>query len=318
MSAPEKKNVLIISHGADLAGVNYQIKVAFDRFSDKYQVRQVVGGTNYIDYPYDLKWMGNNQTVNDIYHQADLVHMTEHEETLTKFMPVIWNPVRKPTVLHQHGTSFRTASAHYLKVCRLLGWTQVVSTLDLVLAPDVEWVPNPVDVGAMKKIRSEADMAMDAVSFVHAPTNRTEKHTAVFLANAIRMSAENPEFAYDIVEGVKWTESLRRKARADVFYDQMTYGYGNNGIEAMAMGIPVLSGFANTALYDDLPANPPPFQHVTPNSLGDTMRAFLHEDELRQRIGAAGQSYVEEFHGYEPVVRRWEAIYDRTIGEFKP
>lgn len=310
-----RRKVLIISHDADLAGVNYRIKKAFDKFSERYEVRQVVGALNYIKYPYDIMWMGNNTLVNELYDKADLVHMTEHHRTLTDFTPVIWQPVRKPTVLHQHGTTFRTNVQYYTRMVESLGWTQVVSTIDLAALSDaVEWVPNPVDVAMMRGMRRKRDTSGPSVHFMHAPTSRHEKHTALFEANLIRISAENPKITYEIVEGKSWNDALARKLHADVFYDQLNYGYGNNGIESMAMGIPTIGGFANQELVNLLPDHG--FYPSSKETLGDDLRAFASLPSLRRHWSEKGIDYVKRVHEESVVVRKWESVYDRTIEAF--
>lgn len=311
-----KRNILIISHDIDLAGVNYGIKQAFDRYSDRYAVRQVVGAESYIKYPYDLMWMGNNTEVNDLYAKADLVHMTEHPYSLTSFTPKIWETRPMPTVLHQHGTTFRVNPRHYLDYARDAGWTQIVSTIDLKVDDSLEWVPNPVDFARLSGMRRKKvqNSPNGKILVSHAPTNRAEKHTSVFLANMIRIAAENPDIAYDVIEGQSWEVTLGRKLHADLFYDQLTYGYGNNAIESMAMGIPTIGGFANPALLAQLPY--PGFYQSSPGELGNDLRTFLDSLQMRKTWGELGQEYVQRVHDEPVVVKQLESIYDRTIERF--
>lgn len=308
------KNVLILSHDADLAGVNYRIKVAFDKYSTRYRVRQVVGKLNYIEYPYDIMWMGNNELVNNLYQEAQIVHLTENEKTLTDFVPRIWNPVEKPTVLHQHGTTFRWNPKHYTRLCAQLGWRLVVSTIDLDVAGVDAWIPNPVDLGAMADLRRQHYPADGRIRLGHAPTNRTEKDTSVFEANAIRLAAERKDVDFDIIEGRPWTECLTRKARTDIWYDQMTYGYGNNGIEAMAMGIPTLGGFADERHAARLAKRHEPVGicPVTKDTLGTWMRWLVESPDMRKEWGEDALDYVTRVHAEQRIVKLWEEIYDRT------
>ena len=311
-----KRKVLIISHDIDLAGVNYRIKAAFDKFSDKYEVRQVVGEESYIKYPYDIKWMGNNTEVNDLYQKADLVHMTEHPRTLFDFSPKIWNPRKMPTVLHQHGTTFRTNMQYYLRLCEAEGWTQIVSTIDLAVSNKVEWVPNPADIDYLRGLRRKRDTTGPdgAIHVAHAPTNRAEKHTALFEANMIRIAAENKRVSYGIIEGQSWQTTLARKAQADLFYDQLNYGYGNNAIESMAMGIPTIGGFANQTLYGALPNAG--FYPASQSNLGVVFRDFISSPAHRKEWGERGLDYVSRVHEESRVVAQLERIYDETIERF--
>lgn len=306
------RNILIISHDIDLAGVNYRIKAAFDKFSTKYKIRQVVGAESYIKYPYDIMWMGNNQLVNDLYGAADLVHITEHPRTLFDFAPKIWNPRRMPTIIHQHGTTFRMNREYYWRLAAAEGWTQICSTIDLS-SPNVEWVPNPVDIGLIRSTLLGSPST--GVHVAHAPTNRSEKHTELFLANMIRLAAEDKNVSYDVIEGQSWDATLTRKAHANLFYDQLNYGYGNNAIESMAMGIPTIGGFVNQQLYYKLPDAG--FYQATVANLGDTLREFVETPSLRKHWGARGLDYVTRVHEESVVVKQLERIYDETIERFK-
>lgn len=308
------RQVLLLSGGQDLAGVNYRIKVAFDKFSKKYSCRQAVSSETYIEYPKDILWMGRNSEVNAIYDKADLVHITENPNTLTQSTPKIWSPVPKPTVLHQHGTTFRSNPATYLAIAKANRWTQIVSTIDLTINDEVEWVPNPVDIPMMAKIRERWYEDTGGIRLMHAPTNRTEKHTAIFVANGIRMAAEDDTTKWEVVENQSWEYALGRKATADIWYDQLTYGYGNNGIEAMAMGIPVIGGFADKKNYAKL--GDIPFFPADRDTLGDVMRLLAASPAMRSEYSAKGMAYVYKHHDEEVVVRKLEAIYDRTIGDF--
>lgn len=308
------RNVLIVSDGDDMAGVNHAIKVAFDKHSDKYRLRQVRGTNNYIDYPVDITWMGNNVIVNELYDKADLVHISEYPWALSG-TPRIWNPVRKPTVIHQHGTPFRSNPKKFLDIAAQEGYTQIVSTVDLLVDESLIWVPNPVDIDHMQSIRRERYVATEKVIIGHGPTNRAIKNTAEFLAAVESI----PDIDYVLVEGLKWKDALREKARCDIWYDQLTFGYGNNGIEAGAMGIPTVGGFADPAHRSRYVehAGDPWFREANPETLGRVLGDLVRSDEQRRDAADRAFEAVSRLHSQQAVVLRLESIYDKTIEEFK-
>lgn len=89
---------------------------------------------------------------------------------------------------------------------------------------------------------------MAAVLIAHAPTNREVKSTAAFLEAVDRLRAEGHDIEVDLIEGRTWDECLERKARADIYFDQVKLGYGNNSVECWGMGIPVIAGAAPVTL----------------------------------------------------------------------
>src|SRR6185369_446611 len=77
---------------------------------------------------------------------------------------------------------------------------------------------------------------------VHAPTNRTLKHTDLFLEAVRQLTEEGLPIDLDLIEGQTHSECMARKAQADIVFDQLAFGYGCNAVEAWGMGIPVIAG----------------------------------------------------------------------------
>ena len=303
-----------------MAGVNYGLKKAFDKYSDRYQLRQVRGTDNYIHYPVDIAWMGNNTFVNRLYDEADLIHISEYPWALDGgSAPKIWNKVPKPTVVHQHGTPFRSDPRRFSDLARRDGFTQIVSTIDLTLLdPDVEWLPNPVDIDMMQRIRLQYHVYDGIIRFGQAPTNQAIKNTKEYV-HAVRALKNELPVDYLVIEKQSWETTLREKARCDIWFDQLTFGYGNNGIEAGAMGMPLVGGFSNPEHEAALVAavGEVPFVRTRPDNLVATFRELANDPAYRSREGARALAYMRRVHGEQEVVARLEKIYDRTINEFE-
>lgn len=303
-----------------MAGVNYAIKKAFDKYSDRYQLRQVRGTDNYIKYPHDITWMGNNSFVNRLYDESDLIHISEYPWALDGgSAPKIWNKVRKPTVVHQHGTPFRADPRKFSDLARRDGFTQIVSTVDLTLLdPNVEWLPNPVDIEMMQQIRLQYKVNDGIIRFGQAPTNQAIKNTKEYV-HAVRSLKDEYPVDYLVIEKQTWDTTLREKARCDIWFDQLTFGYGNNGIEAGAMGMPVVGGFCEPAHEEALVAavGEVPFVRARSDNLAARLRELAHDSAYRAREGARAFAYMQRVHGERSVVAALEKIYDRTINEFE-
>ena len=297
-----------------MAGVGYRLKAAFDKFSTRYKVRAVRGTNNYIDYPGDLTWMGNNELVNHLYDRADIIHIAEYPWIIQNSTPKIWRPVRKPTVIHQHGTPFRNNPKMFLDIARREGYQQIVSTVDLLVDDSLVWIPNPVDVDDMRDIRRK-NYPKDGVFRVgQAPTNRSIKNTSDYIAAAERIKADRRKFDYFVLEKLKWVDTLRYKAQCDLWFDQLTFGYGNNGIEAMAMGIPVMGNFSDPSNFGkikDLTGLDIPMIWTQPESIEYYIRWFMDRSEDLRRMANLSKKYIDAVHEESKVVERLEAVYDR-------
>lgn len=316
-----KRNVLIVSDGDDMAGVNYGLKAAFDRHSDRYKLRQVRGTDNYIGYPVDIVWWGNNTLVNSLYGQSELVHISEYPWALDGGVaPKIWDKVPKPTVVHQHGTPFRNNPGSFLNQAKQKRFKQIVSTIDLLIDPSLTWLPNPVNMERMKQIRNEEYPYDGIIRIGQAPTNRSIKQTAEFVAACEKIKDRlGKKFDYFVIENRPWEETLRLKARCDIWFDQLTFGYGSNGIEAGAMGLPVVGGFSDPKVEQRLIAEVggTPTVAATTETLDRVLNHLVDNVDARAEAASRAYDYMLRVHSEDMVVRRLEEIYDRTIDEFE-
>ena len=227
--------VLGLSADEDTAGQGYALKQAFDRLAPDIDFHFVRRAENYIRYPKDIEWLpGDDVTgrkVEALYRRADIVHIMQWPRVVDPSWP------KKPMLYHHHGTVFRHHASAYVDLARR-GDKYIVSTLDLYLyGPDVlTWQPNVCDLDALPK-----RVPHKGLRIAHAPTNRNGKSTAAFLAACDRLRRD-VEIEVDLIERVTHAECIRRKAMADIYYDQVLVGYGVNAIEAWGMGIPVIAG----------------------------------------------------------------------------
>jgi hypothetical protein len=135
----------------------------------------------------------------------------------------------------------------------------------------------------------------------HAPTNRAAKGSEVIIAVVQSLRHEFP-ITLELIEGLSYQEALRRKARCDIFIDNLgELGYGVNAIEALAMGIctctSLMPGFA--AQYPDHP-----FVEITTTNLRERLAWLCQHPEERKRLRQRGREWVEKVHDARRVVRR--------------
>lgn len=301
-------NVLLLNMGADTGGVLIAIVRAFRDVPDWY-VRSAVTSTNYIGYEPDLPW--DQCIIKQHWVDADVVHLHHNLRA-----PYHLRLPKRPYVVEYHGTGFREDPSLFLKEQRRLKAQGVVSTLDLyLLAPDeLEWLPAPVNVERMRAMRQQRDEGR--VLIVHAPTHRKIKSTEAFVDAINRLQAEGYPVDVDIIEQRPWADCLARKARADIYFDQVRLGYGCNALEAWAMGIPVVAGAADPTLDEmERRFGELPFYHATESTIYEALRELVESPELRQRYARIGHDYVRRYHDEPVVVEQLKAIYQRALGQ---
>jgi hypothetical protein len=298
-------NVFNLATAMDSGGQMIRTKEAFDRLAPGWSMRSMAALETFIAYPYDLPWRG--PLLERFYDAADVVHLhnTLHGHD--------WYDAGagKPTVLHYHGTIYRAEHASIAAEARRVGAVQMASTIDLaVLEPDVAWLPSPFDLGALRAVREREYVPTRRLRIAHAPTNRDAKQTDAFL-DALRSLATRHDFELDLIEGQRWIRCLARKARADIFYDQAELGYGNNSVEAWAMGIPVVSGVSDPAVREAMIQTwgRLPFVDAAATSIAEALEQVITDAGYRAEMAAIGLAHVERWHDEARVVPMLQTIY---------
>ena len=297
--------VLNASHVADTGGNGYRTAKAFARLTD-WSYRAACRTGNYLAYPVDLPW---DQALAE-WRRADVVHVRDGFQA----QAMLGAPDR-PTVIHHHGTQLRRKHAVLIPEQQRRGAVGLAATLDLLAyAPDdLVWAPALYDLDALAAMRRPVED--EVLRIAHAPTNRAVKSTEAFLRAVRRLSRELPVEAV-LVERTAWADCLRRKAVADIYFDQVALGYGNNAIEAWGMGMPVVAGAAPETLdlmeerFGSLP-----FLLADEGSIYHALRA-LADPEARALWAERGRQHVERFHSEAAGVAMLSAVYraalDRT------
>jgi glycosyltransferase involved in cell wall biosynthesis len=168
----------------------------------------------------------------------------------------------------------------------------------LALHPHVQHVFFPLDICRFTPAPINAS---GRIVIGHAPTNRAAKGSDTIIAVVEGLMNEFP-IELELIEGVLHHEALRRKARCDIFIDQIgDLGYGINAIEALAMGIctctALVAGFAEK--YPDHP-----FVEINADNLRERLIWLCRHPEERQKLRQAGRAWVERMHDSRQVVRR--------------
>lgn len=299
--------VLNASHVADTGGNGFRTARAFGKLTD-WHYRSTCRTQNYLEYPVDLPW---SEALAE-WRKADVVHVRDGFQA----QEMLGAPDR-PTVIHHHGTQLRRKWRTLLPEQRRRGAVGLVATLDLLAyGDDLTWMPALYDLDWLAAIRKHNAPPDDGVlRIAHAPTNRAVKSTDAFLAAAKRLGRELPVEVI-LVERQPWDLCLRLKARADIYFDQVGLGYGNNAIEAWGMGQPVIAGGAPETLdlmmdrFGDLP-----FKEADEGTIYGALRT-LAEPGPRARWAAVGRAHAERWHseanGVEALQSVYRAALDRT------
>lgn len=136
--------------------------------------------------------------------------------------------------------------------------------------------------------------------FLHAPSHRGAKGTEFVLTAAETLRSEGHVFELRLVEKLSRHDALEAYEAADIVIDQLLAGwYGGLGVEAMALGKPVVAYLREKDLewLDAEMRVELPVINATPASIADVMRSLITmERGALHAKGLAARAFVERWH----------------------
>jgi glycosyltransferase involved in cell wall biosynthesis len=156
---------------------------------------------------------------------------------------------------------------------------------------------------------------------------RTRKpNNPLRICHAARNPFKGTQFVIEAVEKLKrefnielvlmrdlsFKDALRVKEDSDIFIDQLTneggWGYGMSSVEALAMGLPVVT---NIPPQMESRIAPHPFIQADPQSLYKVLQSLLKDTSRLISLAAKGQAWAREHHDVRRVVDQLYSHYER-------
>src|SRR6476469_9484152 len=110
---------------ADPGGVVGRLQEAANK-GDVLHIRSAHRATAYFEFPTDIIWTRRTeQAIRELIMAADVIHLNNSEMAYKHFT------IRKPALLHHHGSLFRNNPERMLDVAKRWRMQQAVSTIDL-------------------------------------------------------------------------------------------------------------------------------------------------------------------------------------------
>ncbi len=243
----------------------------------------------------------------------------------------LYHLLGKKVVYHYHGCDVRNRAhmlaTHARSTCtecdpfclpqrqkRILVEAKRYADAELVSTPDLlESAPNAQHLPVAAWLADYAILPVREVPrrVLHAPTNRLIKGTRFVEAAFAQLRPRFPGVEFLTVEKRPWKELQGLLAECDLFVDQTLMGwYGMVGVEAMAMGKPVLSYIRDdfeTRLHDC------PIVRTSSETLAEDLAALLGNAPLRRELSGASRDYVEREHDAHQIAQRLLELY-RSLG----
>lgn len=292
---------ILIIGSYDNGGASWWLSDAINKYT-KHEARSIRLRQSYINYPFDIV-APTTATLNRMVAWADVIHARD------KISPHL-DLRGKAKVITFTGKRYRDKAQRLVPAMRSKGWLVTVSTPNLPSfypkKPPI-WLPNPrEEMVAGKKHKR--------FTVCHAPTYRYRKGTETIIEALDGFSA-----ALELIENTSYTDCIRRKAKCHVLLDQFRFGYGNNAIEAWALGMPVISG-ADDKIHKIItePCGFSPYIRVKENKeeIRDTVRRLASDDKFYMTWAERGREYFYRFHHAPVVAKQAIKLYEMAKAHY--
>jgi hypothetical protein len=317
----------------DPAGVVARLQAGAAK-GEALEIRSAHRVTHYFEFPNDIVWTPTNEPmIKELMRKADVVHLNNSFRAVARF------GLRKPMLLHHHGSMFRGSPESMMALAKAHRMAQAVSTVDLLKpAPDVlRWLPSAYDIDELQRIGRANRREPDGhVRIVHAPTNRDLKHTDLLAkilgvtlpprqigktigpaGITLMASTTMPNVDLVLVEGMSNALTLVEKAKADIVYEQVMFGYGCNGIEAWGLGVPVIAGgepwtiHRMKEMWGFLP-----FAEATEKTLQRVIEDAVASADVRAEYAERGMAHVRKYHDEQPALQILLELYHEALARY--
>jgi glycosyltransferase involved in cell wall biosynthesis len=151
------------------------------------------------------------------------------------------------------------------------------------------------------------------VQIVHPTNHRGTKGTEFLVAAVQQLQEDGHEVELHVIERMPNTRALELIAGADIFIDQLVFGYALAALEGLALGKVVISGLDDSPAYEPFRRysylNECPIVPAGPETIYGVLSDLLARREQWPEIGRRSRQYAERRHSPAAARELYGAIY---------
>lgn len=304
---------------SDLGGLSYNLCHAINKHTN-HLARSVVIDRTFTCKPFMIrKVVGDDDFLEQLHQwvcEADVLHFNEKPSIISmyKIDPEICKD--KKIIFHAHGTVFRQGKGVLLAIFRKAfpQMKVITSTPDLLehAGGDATWFPSVIPV--TEYCRRYRRKRNNPPIVYYSPTGSSSKKDRNVIQEVSReMWATGTKFELQVTRNTLHSENMRRKALADIYYDEILPSpfYGVNAIEAGALEKAVICNMTPYAqrymkrLYEEEGIKCPFIVVATREPLKHILRRLVAYREYQIEVGEAGLEYVRKMHDEKVCIKRF-------------
>lgn len=266
--------------------------------------------------PRQLDLRKNRYSVRDALNTADIVHVHLNYDAFRR-TGYDWTGLVGKIVIHHHGTMYRRAVDDYRRIDTARASLRLVSNLELLqYDSDLIYLPNPVPFARYRLLGDAARprWKKHSLRIAHSPTKRANKGTETFLRVCDHLNQKGLAIEPVLIERMAWADALQLKASCHAAFDSFWLGMQCSGLEAAAMGQPVIAGDSDCKREYEARFGGVPYTWANDEAeLSEAIERLatdhqFFEDET-ERVGA----HVLQHHDYASVATSYLDILDAAM-----
>ena len=253
------------------------------------------------------RWLGDAMFTADVVHY----HVTYYGRGIH---PSVAD--NRPSVMHHHGTELRVHAKEYAETDPGIVGLRLVSNLELLqYGKGLDWLPNPVPVARYRRLRHDVRTKQDSSDgefrVAHSPSKPELKGTEAFLKACARLQKKGLKVTPVLITNASLAESLRTKASCDAMFDSVWLGMQCSGIEAAAMGLPVVAGDPDCKREYEARYGAVPYTYANnEREIGEALERLATDAEHYRAEAARVGAFVLEHHDTANVVAYYLDLLD--------
>ena len=235
----------------------------------------------------------------DVYHFESGMDFLKNEFFVKRL-----HSLGKKIICHYHGEDLRSRGVMpYINKYSSLNITNEVDLLEK--HPNIKYLFLPFQT----KIFNKKDIKNKVIRVAHAPTNRFYKGSDHIIKECKKLESFG-FIEFDLIEGLSHRKALERKAKSDIFIDQIGdrggWGYGMNSVESLSMGICTLTEI-NNRYNNFIPDHP--FISITQTTFLSVLKNLIVDPDRISKHGSEGKIWVEKYHDIKSVSKKLYNYY---------
>lgn len=265
------------------------------------------------------QWDGtyDAQMVRALLLDADVVHC-HMTYAPTRNMGMGNRPRKEQALIRHYHGSMHKGRQHpeiHANIDDMLGAILVGARLTLcALRPGrIDWLPIPVPVGRYAALVPKegrwSSMQSRPFRVVHSPTRRDYKGTNMLDGVIRKLRKKGLAIEMVLIEGRPHGEALQIKASGDACWDSRWLGIQGSGLEAGAMGMPVIAGDRDVkALYEGEIGECPYTFADSEKELEEQLERLVTDLKFYKSEAKRVKAYTVKYHDYPAIARRYDEI----------